>query len=187
MITQFVSGRKHWIIYPLVAVTAIGLSVAAGVKRRSNADSNSNVIARGGGTTMIQGGTGKTAGYTPILTTVAFHAENQGGGVTGAFECLARAPETSGGPGSAEFNTNAMYVTGKVETAEVNGDTATLTGTADITGLGAQSGVPFTFVIRDGGPGATAVLTTNGSKTLVFHEILLEGSFEVFSHDSQQQ
>ena len=62
----------------------------------------------------------------------------------------------------------------------MHGDTATLTGTADITGLGAGSNVGFTFVVRNGGPGATAVLTTSG---LTFHELLVEGSFQVPSED----
>jgi hypothetical protein len=69
-----------------------------------------------------------------------------------------------------------MYVTGQITGAVSNGDTATLTGTANITGLGAGSGVPFELVAHKGGPGSTVVLTTNG---LVFHEILLEGSIEV--------
>jgi hypothetical protein len=37
------------------------------------------------------------------------------------------------------------------------------------------------LVAHKGGPGSTVVLTTNG---LVFHEILLEGSIEVFSGDN---
>ena len=50
---------------------------------------------------------------------------------------------------------------------------------ATITGLGAGTGVPFTFVVRKGGPGATAVLTTEGDIRLVFNEVLVEGSFEI--------
>jgi hypothetical protein len=74
--------------------------------------------------------------------------------VTGSFECLALTPETGTGSKSAQFTMNAMYVTGQITGATVNGDTATLTGTADITGLGAGSNVSFTFVVRNGGPGA---------------------------------
>ena len=98
--------------------------------------------------------------------------------VTGDFECLARVPASATGPGSGQFTVNAMYVSGQITGAVVSGDTATLTGTAHITGLGAGSGVPFNFVVHGGGPGATAVLTTNG---LVFNEILTEGSFQVSS------
>jgi hypothetical protein len=72
-----------------------------------------------------------------------------------------------------------MYVTGQI-TGTVTRDTATLTGTAEITGLGAGSNVPFTFVVHAGGPGSAAVLTTEGSSPLVFNEILLEGSFDIF-------
>jgi hypothetical protein len=50
---------------------------------------------------------------------------------------------------------------------------------ATITGLGAGASVPFEITVQRGGPGATAVLTTAG---LVFHEILVEGSIEVFQH-----
>jgi len=73
-----------------------------------------------------------------------------------------------------------MYVAGQITGATVNGDIATLTGTADITGLGAGSNVSFTFVVRNGGPGATAVLTASG---LTFDELLVEGSFRVRSED----
>jgi len=73
-----------------------------------------------------------------------------------------------------------MYVTGQITGATVNGDAATLTGTASITGLGAGTNVPYQIVVRRGGPGTTAVLTTEGSPHLVFNEVLLEGSFEVF-------
>jgi hypothetical protein len=143
-------------------------------------DSHSSVIARGAGTTMIQGGTGSTGRFVPVLTTLAFHAEREGGTVTGAFECLARAPENNTGSGSAQFTVNAMYVTGQITAATVSGDEATLTGTATITGLGAGTNAPFQIIVRRGGPGATAVLTTEGSQRLVFPEILVEGSFQVF-------
>jgi hypothetical protein len=75
-----------------------------------------------------------------------------------------------------------MYVTGQITGATVSGDAATLTGMATITaitGLGAGTNVPFQIVVRRGGPGATAVLTTKGTPQLVFNEILLEGSFEI--------
>ena len=96
-----------------------------------------------------------------MITTIAFHAERSDGGVTGEFECLALAPEPASGPGSGQFTVNAMYVAGKVTGANVHEDTATLTGVADITGLGAGTNVPFTFVVRKGGPGMAAVLTVS--------------------------
>ena len=71
-----------------------------------------------------------------------------------------------------------MYVAGKVTGASVHEDTATLTGTADITGLGAGTNVPFTFVVQKGGPGSAAVLTVN-SFPFPFHEILVQGAFQV--------
>ena len=162
----------------IMGLALIGLTMGAFGKQNSA----SGTIAPGAGTTIIEGGTGSAGGFVPVLTTIAFHAETSGGSVTGAFECLARAP---GAATSAQFTVNAMYVTGQITGAVVNGDTATLTGTANITGLGVGSGVPFELVVRKGGPGTTAVLTTKGSPVLVFHEILLEGSFEVFSGDTE--
>ena len=72
-----------------------------------------------------------------------------------------------------------MYVAGQVTGASVHEDTATLTGTAQITGLGAGTNVPFTFVVHNGGPGSAAVLTVNSLPTLPFHEILVQGAFQV--------
>ena len=128
---------------------------------------------------MIEGGTGSAGGFVPVMTTVAFHASSSDGGATGSFECLARAPRAATGLGSADFTTNAMYVTGEVTNVKVSGNVVTLTGSATITGLGAGTGVPFTFVAQKGGPGAAAVLTTDGTTHLEFHEVLVEGSFEV--------
>jgi hypothetical protein len=75
-----------------------------------------------------------------------------------------------------------MYVAGKVTGASLHRDTATLTGVADITGLGAGTNVPFTFVVHRGGPGAAAILTVN-SLTFPFNEILVQGAFEVHDQD----
>jgi hypothetical protein len=137
---------------------------------------------RGAGTTIIEGGTGKSGGFLPVETTIAFHAERTSGStITGDFECLARAPESSSGSGSGQFTVNVMYVTGIIKTVVISGETATLSGTADITGLGAGTNVPYTLIVRKGGPGATAELTTSGSSELIFHEILIEGKFDVFS------
>jgi hypothetical protein len=133
------------------AVSLLGLGLMTTLFARSVPahDSQGTTIARGAGTTIIEGGTGSTGGFIP---------------------------EHPAGNGSAAFTVNAMYVTGRITGAVVNGDAAKLTGTATITGLGAGTNVPFAIVVHRGGPGATAVLTTGG---LVFHEILVEGSIEV--------
>lgn len=141
-------------------------------------DQGSKILARGGGKTIVEGGTGSTGGFVPVITTIAFHAEHRNGAVSGAFECLAMAPSAATDTDSANFTVNAMYVTGTVKTADLTGETAVLSGTANITGLGAGRDVPFTFTVHEGGPGASAVLVTNG---LTFNETLLEGRFEV--HD----
>lgn len=158
----------------LLAAMIVGLSVVHGQA--------TSVVARGGGTTIIHGGTG-SPGFVPVITTIAFQATRSGNSASGSFECLAEAPEAGTGSKSAQFTVNAMYVTGQITGASVSGDTATLTGTANITGLGAGSNVPFTFVVRKGGPGAASVLTVDTLPTTPFHEILLQGSFEVAGQD----
>jgi hypothetical protein len=154
----------------------IGLVVFS-PRSASGNEPNDKTIARGGGTTIIHGG---GPGGFPVLTTIAFHAEETGGSVTGAFECLALAPEFPTGSQSAQFTVNAMYVTGQITGATVHGDTATLTGTSVVTGLGAGHNLPFTFVVQGGGPGSTAVLTVSG---LTFNEILVQGSFQAQGED----
>jgi hypothetical protein len=177
---QFPSGSsKRWFIY-LLGTFCLASAFCRVTFARSDSDSNpsSKVIARGGGTTIIEGGTG-APGFTPVLTKIAFHAEREGGAVTGGFECLALAPGATTGAGSGQFIVNAMYVTGQITGAALNGDTATLTGTANIMGLGAGKNVSFTFEVRKGGPGATSVLTVDSLPTVVFNEILIEGAFQV--------
>ena len=141
-------------------------------------DNGNDQIARGAGTTIIHGGTG-SPNFVPVTTTLAFHAERSRGGVTGEFECLALAPDQATGPGSGQFTVNVMYVVGKVTGASVHANTATLTGTADITGLGAGTNVSFTFVVHKGGPGSAAELMVNRLPTIPFHEILVQGAFQV--------
>ena len=170
------SARKSspvLIFFLVAAVMTLALVVARSLFASEHP--NTAIIAEGGGTTIIQGGTG-TPGFVPVLTKLGFHAEQTNAGVTGVFECLALAPEATTGSHSGQFTMNAMYVTGRVSGATVDGDTATLTGTADVTGLGAGSNVSFTFVAHRGGPGATFVLSVSGS---TFHEVLLEGTSQV--------
>ncbi len=167
------------VAFSVAAVVVVLLIVGTLSQSARGAETTARVIARGGGTTMIEGGTGSAGGFVPVMTTVAFHAASVGDGVAGSFECLARAPRAATGVGSADFTTNAMYVTGEVTGAKVSGNVVTLTGSATITGLGAGMAVPFTFVAQKGGPGVTAVLTTDGNTHLEFHEVLIEGSFEV--------
>ena len=170
-----------------VALLATAQCLLVPTMAQADSQPGTTVLASGGGTTIVQGGTGKAGGFVPVLTTIAFHVEQTGTSQSGGFECLARAPMAGSGPGSAEFSVNAMYVTGEITGATINGRSITITGTANITGLGAGSNVPFTLVVREGGPGATAVLTTNGSPQLTFNEILLEGSFKILSNDENHQ
>jgi hypothetical protein len=55
---------------------------------------------------------------------------------------------------------------------QVVAQTATLTGSATVTGVGAGEDQAFTALATRGGPGATLVLEVSG---LTFKEILLEG------------
>jgi hypothetical protein len=125
----------------------------------------------GAGRTIIEGGTGGTSPL-PVTTTVAFHADAQGGN----FECLAFLPSHATGAGSGEFDENVMYVTGKVTSLEIGNGVATLRGTATVTGLGAGQGLPFTVLVRAGGPGTTVKLDVSG---LTFPETLVEGHISV--------
>jgi hypothetical protein len=161
----------------IVASLALVLMFSTRTVSGRDSDDPAGPIARGAGTTIIHGGTG-SPGFLPVITTVAFHAERSDGGVTGEFDCLAFAPEAATGSKSGQLTVNAMYVAGKITGASVNQETATLTGVAEITGLGAGTSVPFTFIVHRGGPGAAAILTVN-SLTFPFNEILVQGAFEV--------
>ena len=152
-----------------LAVLLVSLFVETAGAQAGNAAPNSGVHrVSGAGKTIIEGGTGGTP-LLPVTTTVAFHATAQGGD----FECLALVPKDAS---SGAFTTNAMYVTGKVTSLAVQGDTATLRGTATVTGLGAGTGQAFTARVTDGGPGATVKLEVSG---LTFNEILVEGHISV--------
>ena len=174
---------RRWLVGFLFLTAVIALAAVFSTRSASGGEIADRTIARGGGTTIIQGGTGPLLGFIPVLTTIAFHAEKTGGAVTGSLECLALTPEAGTGSKSAQFTVNAMYVTGQITGATVHGDTATLTGTSNITGLGAGSNVPFTFVVQKGGPGATSVLTVSTLLASPFNEILVEGAFEVHEQD----
>jgi hypothetical protein len=123
---------------------------------------------KGGATTTVAGGTGAPS-FVPVITKLTFHWRDG----QGHFECLALAPGAAAGkPGSGNFDTNVMYVTGAITAVEINGSTAVLTGSATVTGLGAGVNLPFTATAERGGPGTTFVLAISG---LTFHETILEG------------
>jgi hypothetical protein len=155
-----------------LAIVLISLAFfGPGASVRAVAEPAKHARVSGAGKTMIEGGTGGTAPL-PVTTLVAFHADREGGD----FECLAFAPSAVMGPESGEFDTNVMYVTGKVTSLETNNGVATLRGNATVTGLGAGQGLPFTAVVHAGGPGATLKLDVSG---LTFLEILVDGQFSV--------
>jgi hypothetical protein len=143
------------------AVLAIGVSAGG-----ETVDKGRRV--RGAATTMLEGGTG-APDFVPVLTKLAFHWN----GSKGDLECLALAPsDPPGSPGSGDFDTNVMYVTGPVTAASVEEGRAVLQGTSTVTGLGAGEDMPFTLVAFEGGPGTKVILRVSG---LVFREIVLEG------------
>jgi hypothetical protein len=159
---------RRWIAISLaLLVVASGASLAV---RAALADVGEAglVRIRGGATTMVEGGTG-APDFAPVLTKLAFHWD----GERGRLECLALAPSAAAGAWqSGEFDTNVMYVTGPVTSANVSGSTAVLIGTATVTGVGAGEDVSFRLTVRRGGPGTTVVLRVSG---LVFREVILEG------------
>jgi hypothetical protein len=123
---------------------------------------------RGAGTSLVRGGTGAPS-FAPVMTKFGFAWSDGRGG----FECLALVPSVNAGkPGSGNFDTNAMYVTGSITSARIEGQTAVLEGIATVTGLGAGTDKPFTATITRGGPGATLLLKVSG---LTFDEIVLDG------------
>jgi hypothetical protein len=151
------------LVMALIAVIAVGSGLLAGPG--AGADT---LTAHGGGTTMVRGGTGDPS-FVPVITTFSFFWTDGKGG----FECLAFAPSAAAGdPGSGQFDTNVMYVTGKITSAMTGDGTLVLEGTAEVTGAGAGSHRAFTAVASRGGPGATLVLRVSG---LTFKEILTEG------------
>jgi hypothetical protein len=164
-------GLKARVIIAIVAAAALMAAVIApsGTPAKGTRDGRS---IGGAGTTMLEGGNGAPS-FTPVITKVAFHWRAG----QGHFECLALAPSAdAGSPGSGNVDTNVMYVTGPITAAKINGDTAVLTGSSTVTGLGAGSNRPFTATVTRGGPGATLVLEVSG---LTFREILLEGQFRL--------
>ena len=152
----------------MVAVLALAtLAWTMLAQANTTGDEHAGAI-RGGGTSLVRGGTGSPS-FTPVMTKFAFSWKDGMGG----FECLALVPSAAAGkPGSGNFDTNAMYVTGTLTSAQAQGQSAVLKGTATVTGLGAGTNVPFTAAITRGGPGATLVLEISG---LTFSEIVLEG------------
>jgi hypothetical protein len=123
---------------------------------------------KGGATTTVAGGTGAPS-FTPVITKLTFHWRDG----QGHFECLALAPSAAAGkPGSGNFDTNVMYVTGTITSVQIDESVAVLTGSATVTGLGAGTHVPFTATAERGGPGTTFVLIISG---LTFNETILEG------------
>ena len=130
---------------------------------------NDGRVVQGAGSTLVTGGTGSPT-FAPVLTKFGVHWRNG----QGRLDCLALTPSVAAGaPGSGNFDTNVMYVTGDITAVDIKGNIATLTGTAMVTGLGAGSNLPFTAVAERGGPGARFVLTVSG---LTFEETLLEGA-----------
>jgi hypothetical protein len=153
----------------LVAVVAVTTLLTWAILAQARAENRPSPDAiRGGGTSVIRGGTGAPS-FDPVTTKFAISWSDGRGG----FECLALVPSAEPGkPGSGNFDTNAMYVTGSIRSARVDGQTAVLEGTATVTGLGAGADRPFTVTVTRGGPGASVLLTVSG---LTFAEIVLDG------------
>jgi hypothetical protein len=159
------SARTILIVAAVLVTTALASTMLA---QANTGDDEHAAAIRGAGTSLVRGGTGSPS-FTPVMTKFALSWRDGKGG----FECLALVPRIAAGkPGSGNFDTNAMYVTGSVTSAQAQGQSAVLKGTATVTGLGEGTNAPFTATITRGGPGATLVLDVSG---LTFSEIVLEG------------
>lgn len=166
--------RSRWVA--ILPTILLGLVWGWRVLAQSAPQSNVQVIARGAGTSILEGGTG-SPDFLPVLTQIAFHVESTGGVIGGNFECLAFAPHASTGASSGSFDTNIMYVTGAIQSVALVGDTIRISGGSTCTGVGAGTNVPFSAIIQKGGPGATVILTA-GANQQVFRETLVSGYFE---------
>jgi len=163
--------KKRALILALVLTLLVGAGLYWSVSAQAHSTTGPSSIL-GVGTSLIEGGTGAPS-FHPVETTFAFHWSNG----QGHFECLALTPSAPpGAAGSGNFNTNVMYVTGPITSVSVDGTTAVFKGTANVTGLGAGSNVPFVATARSGGPGTTLVLVISG---LTFREIVLAGQITV--------
>ena len=158
--------RVRVLLVAAVAITSLlAWAILAPARAENRAPSD---VIRGGGTSLVRGGTGAPS-FDPVITRFGFSWSDG----RGSFECLALVPSADPGkPGSGNFDTNAMYVTGSITSARVEGPTAVLEGTATVTGLGAGADKPFSVTITRGGPGATLLLNVSG---LAFAEIVLDG------------
>jgi hypothetical protein len=172
LLNRSFSLRRFWVLIgAAILAAALAGSVSAPIVAGASKDGDHQVS--GAGRTIIEGGTGG-AQPQPVTTVLAFHTNGQGG----AFECLALTPTTaSGAPESGQFEVNVMYVTGTITSVQIKDGTAVLKGTATVTGLGAGTNVPFTALVKEGGPGTAVTLTVPGLPA--FHEILLEGQITV--------
>ncbi|HEY3179326.1 MAG TPA: hypothetical protein VGL25_10645 [Casimicrobiaceae bacterium] len=155
-----------------LAIFAFSVLLTVPVLALADAQGNdAGRVVQGAGTSILTGGTGAPQ-FTPVVTKFGVHWR----GGQGRLDCLALIPSVAAGqPGSGNFDTNIMYVTGNITSVEIRGSIATLTGRADVTGLGAGSNVPFTAIAEEGGPGARFVLTVSG---FTFEETILEGQIK---------
>lgn len=154
-------SKKLVLILSLLAVTCTPPSFADNVGQHIH----------GGGTTIVTGGTG-SPDFVPVITKFAIHWADG----YKYFECLALMPSAAAGQaGSGNFDTNAMYVTGKIESAHIQGRHATLSGKATVTGLGAGANLPFTVKTERGGAGTPLILEVSG---LTFNEVVTEGEIK---------
>jgi hypothetical protein len=113
-------------------------------------------LIAGGGESIVHGGTGGNSPI-PVKTVFGFNIQKNGDQVTGTFDCLALAPHAATGPGSGEFTDNVMYVTGTVTAVQaVDKTSATFSGTANVTGIGAGLNLPFNCEVK-AAPAQTAV------------------------------
>lgn len=57
----------------LLLVTALGVAILFATRPVAGDQDDHSVIVRGAGTTIVQGGTGPSGGFVPVVTTLAFH------------------------------------------------------------------------------------------------------------------
>jgi len=150
-------------------------------------------VISGGGTTLVHGGSGG-ASPVPVITTFGFRIVKDGSKVSGTFDCLALAPSSASGAGSGQFTENIMYVTGDItNVSALTKSSASFSGTATVTGLGAGVNLPFTCDVQSSSevakaikPSGTGVTTGNSGahmtlvvSGLTFDEVITNGGISI--------
>jgi hypothetical protein len=109
MLGQSKLGRR-WLMGLTLLTLGIVLAAVFLPRLVSGNGSDNTTIARGGGTTIIHGGTG-SPGFVPVIATIAFHAKRNGNNVTVSIDSPKRVPKF--GKGISELQKDSRVATAR--------------------------------------------------------------------------